>query len=73
MAEIPFDYRLRYHAALHQLEDKKMLSVVGAPETVLAVSEKIWKNGKSFQLEKEVGCMWTQTALDTSSTPRRCT
>lgn len=53
LAEIPFDYRLRYHAAVHQLEDKKMLSVVGAPESVLEISKKIWRNGKSYIMEAE--------------------
>jgi Ca2+-transporting ATPase len=53
LAEIPFDYRLRYHAAIHQVEDKKMLSVVGAPETVLGLCKKVWRGGKSFLLESE--------------------
>lgn len=53
LAEIPFDYRLRYHATVNQLEDKKMLSVVGAPESVLGISKKIWRNGKSYIMEAE--------------------
>ncbi len=51
LSEIPFDYRLRYHATINQVEDKKMLSVVGAPETVLGLCKKVWRNGKSFLLE----------------------
>lgn len=53
VAEIPFDYKLKYHATIHQDKNKKIMSVVGAPETILNLSEKIWKNGKSHELSKE--------------------
>lgn len=49
--EIPFSYELRYHSVLNQDRKKKFLSVVGAPETVLKLSSKIWLNGKSEILD----------------------
>ena len=42
LAEIPFDYKTKYHAALHRLDDHKLLAVIGAPEAVLGLSDKIW-------------------------------
>ena len=43
--EEPFDYKNKYHATIHQAENTKFLSVVGAPEKVLSLchlsSEKL--------------------------------
>ena len=41
LSEMPFDYRLKYHATLHAEGEKNILSVVGAPESVLALSTHI--------------------------------
>ncbi|MBI2098680.1 MAG: HAD-IC family P-type ATPase [Candidatus Wildermuthbacteria bacterium] len=35
LAELPFDPKLKYHAALHQAGEKKILAMAGAPELVL--------------------------------------
>ena len=68
IAEIPFDYRLKYHALIHGRNDKKILTVVGAPEVVLGLSEKIWRDGKNHQLgnkEKErLEAIFTQMSQD---------
>jgi Ca2+-transporting ATPase len=53
VGEIPFDYKLKYHATVHRLAGQKFLAVVGAPETVLGLSEKIWRNGKSHGLSNQ--------------------
>jgi Ca2+-transporting ATPase len=54
VAEIPFDYRLKYHATLHKTSGRNFLTVVGAPEVILGFSQKIWRDGKNFYLsEKE--------------------
>lgn len=59
--EIPFDYRLKYHATVHLIDNKKILSVAGAPEEVLNLSTKIWRDGKSQHLsDKE------RTKIDTT-------
>ncbi|KKU15776.1 MAG: Cation-transporting P-type ATPase [Candidatus Jorgensenbacteria bacterium GW2011_GWA2_45_9] len=52
IAEIPFDYRLKYHALVHGVGDKKILTVVGAPEVILNLSTKVWRDGKNHQLGK---------------------
>jgi P-type Ca2+ transporter type 2C len=44
--EIPFDYSLKYHAVLNKIDGKYSLSVVGAPEVILNLSETVWNNGK---------------------------
>lgn len=51
--EIPFNYEYRYHSVLNQDGKKKLLSVVGSPETILKLSSKIWLNGKSKTLDSE--------------------
>lgn len=51
--EISFDPKLRYHATIHQLESEKLLTIVGAPEVILDLSEKIWHRGKSYTLSNE--------------------
>jgi Ca2+-transporting ATPase len=54
VAEIPFDYKLKYHATLHKADDRKFLTVVGAPEIILGLSQKIRRDGKNYHLpEKE--------------------
>ena len=54
LAEIPFDYKTKYHATLHKHEDKNIVTIVGAPEVILALSAYIW-NGKEHDevLSKE--------------------
>ncbi|MBI1974324.1 MAG: HAD-IC family P-type ATPase [Candidatus Zambryskibacteria bacterium] len=50
IGEIPFDYRLKYHAVLHKVGGKNFLTVVGAPEVILELSETIWLYGKQKEL-----------------------
>lgn len=50
VGEIPFDYRLKYHAMLHNVANKNFLTVVGAPEVVLELSETVWSDGKYKKL-----------------------
>ena len=46
VGEIPFDYKLKYHATVHRTTDgQKILTVVGAPEVILGLS-KISKEDK---------------------------
>ncbi len=45
IGEIPFDYKLKYHATIHNDSNKKFLTVVGAPEVILSLS-KISKEEK---------------------------
>jgi Ca2+-transporting ATPase len=51
--EIPFDYKLKYHATLHNIAGKYHLSIIGAPEIIIGLSKKIWKNGKALILSDD--------------------
>jgi len=53
IAELPFDYRLKYRANLHSLAGKQMLSVVGAPEVILERASKIWHGGEDLPLSHD--------------------
>lgn len=53
IAEIPFDYKLKYHATVHKDGNKNFLAVVGAPEIILSLSHKIWDSGKTIYLSRE--------------------
>ncbi|MFA5184757.1 MAG: HAD-IC family P-type ATPase [Patescibacteria group bacterium] len=50
LAEIPFDYRLKYHAVVYGAGAGRVLSLVGAPEIILALSSKIWRDGQRKSL-----------------------
>ncbi len=39
LGEMPFDYRLKYHAMLHSVDGKNFLTAVGAPEVILELSD----------------------------------
>ena len=51
VSEIPFDYRLKYHAAIFGTTERDNLLVVsGAPEAVLALSTHLRHDGKNHPL-----------------------
>lgn len=50
ISEIPFDYKLKYHVTVHQVDEEKMLSMVGAPEEVLNLCQKILIKDKEHHL-----------------------
>jgi len=45
--EKPFDYKLKCHSILYKEKDKNLLMMVGAPEEILDISEKIWSNSRT--------------------------
>jgi Ca2+-transporting ATPase len=51
ITEIPFDYRLKYHAVVHGNDTKKILTVVGAPEVILNLSTTMWRDGQNKKLD----------------------
>jgi Ca2+-transporting ATPase len=53
VGEIPFDYRLKYHAMLHAVDSKNFLTTVGAPEVILELSKTVWSDGKRKELTDE--------------------
>src|SRR3989344_4581215 len=52
ISEIPFDYKLKYHATVHQTEGGHLLTVAGAPETILALCIDVRRDGKNHPLSK---------------------
>ena len=52
VSEIPFDYKLKYHATVHQTGERRFLTVAGAPEVVLALCTDIRRYGKNHPLSK---------------------
>jgi Ca2+-transporting ATPase len=53
LAEMPFDYHLKYRATVHAEEGRRALAMIGAPEEVLERSGHIWKGGKSVLMTPE--------------------
>ncbi|MCR4325749.1 MAG: cation-transporting P-type ATPase [Patescibacteria group bacterium] len=53
VAELPFDYVLRYHAVMHGTDAHRTLYVAGAPEGILERSTHIMREGKRHELHKE--------------------
>lgn len=53
VAEIPFDHLAKYHITVHKQKNHFILSVVGAPEEIITLSHKIWRDGKEQLLNKE--------------------
>src|SRR3989338_659460 len=50
IAEIPFDYSLKFHATVAKRLGKNIMSVSGAPEIILGLSDKIYRNGRHAQM-----------------------
>ncbi|MDO8537108.1 MAG: HAD-IC family P-type ATPase, partial [bacterium] len=53
IAEIPFDYKLKYHATSYKVDGKNLLVVEGAPEVVLALCTRMRHDGKNHPLRKK--------------------
>lgn len=54
LSELPFDYKTKYHAVTHKVENKALLTVLGAPEEIISISSKIWHDGKNITLSEEI-------------------
>lgn len=44
--DMPFDYRNKYHAAVHIFEEAPLLTIAGAPEVILSLSSGVFAEGK---------------------------
>lgn len=47
--ELPFDYLTRFHLNIYSFNKKNFMSVVGAPEKVVDLCDKIWKNHRALK------------------------
>ncbi|MDP2909698.1 MAG: HAD-IC family P-type ATPase [bacterium] len=52
-AEVPFDYKTKYHATAHSVYGQAILTVVGAPEVVLRLSSQKWSKDSPRELSKK--------------------
>ncbi len=50
LAEIPFSYQTKYHATLHEAEGGRVITVIGAPETVIKLSSLAWGERKNSEI-----------------------
>jgi len=48
-----FNYQKKYRSSLHNINGKKELIVMGAPEEVLNLCTKMYKDGKNIEIKKE--------------------
>ncbi len=53
VAEMPFDYVLKYHAVLNKVGDVNTLSLSGAPEVILDLCTTVFKDGVAKKLQAE--------------------
>lgn len=51
--EAGFDYQRNYHATIRAVDGKNFLTVAGAPEKVLGLCKKAWRNDKTEILTEE--------------------
>ena len=51
VSEIPFDYRLKYHASVYTDAKHDVLIVSGAPEAILALSTEVRRGGRNHPLK----------------------
>jgi len=67
VALIPFDYRLKYRAAVHKRHGKDYLSLMGAPEAVLELCTHVSEGGEQRELTKARFAELVQTFEELSS------
>ena len=66
VAEIPFDYKLKVHATIHQEEGHNLLSVIGAPEAVIGRSTMVYENGVKVPLSEKSKALLQEGLLELS-------
>jgi len=53
VSEIPFDYKLKYHSTVHKDGGKHIMTLIGAPEVVLNLCDKVWHDGINRHMGKK--------------------
>ena len=51
--DLPFDYITKYHVSIHKFRDSNFLSLIGAPEKVLDLCSRVWRNSRSEKLSAQ--------------------
>ncbi len=53
LAKLPFDYKLKFQAAIHKVDGNNFLALAGAPEEIIKLSTTIYKNDKICELDED--------------------
>jgi len=53
LSEVPFDYKIKYHATTHKIGDATITSVIGAPEAVIALCASVRNDGITNELDEK--------------------
>ncbi len=53
ISEMPFDYHLKYRASLHNDKNEKILAVIGAPEVLIELSDRIYENNEAKKFDEK--------------------
>ncbi|HQT82737.1 MAG TPA: HAD-IC family P-type ATPase [Candidatus Paceibacterota bacterium] len=64
--EVPFDYRLKYHATTHAVDGTALVSVIGAPEAVIALCTRVRTGGTTRALSAAERTYVTEISDDMS-------
>lgn len=52
LADMPFDYHVRYRASMNHVDEKNLIAVLGAPEVVLEKSTHVMQDTKALAMGK---------------------
>ncbi len=53
IGDLPFNYENKYHAGLFKQNNENVISVIGAPEKVLSLSDHVYFDGKFKQMSEQ--------------------
>lgn len=53
IADLPFTYETRYHASLHKIGQENIVSIIGAPETILSLASHIYRNSGEVKITEQ--------------------
>ncbi|MFH1178108.1 MAG: HAD-IC family P-type ATPase [bacterium] len=53
LSEVPFDYKIKYHATTHKIGDATITSVIGAPEAIIALCTSVRNDGITSELDEK--------------------
>ncbi len=53
LSEIPFDYKNKFHAVTHEVNNQGFLTVTGAPEVILKLCAEFWRHDKNIVLSNK--------------------
>ncbi|HDQ16507.1 MAG TPA: HAD family hydrolase [Candidatus Vogelbacteria bacterium] len=67
ISEIPFDSKIKYKATVHKIDDKNFMSVIGAPEILLARAKYFKKENETIELTEQNRSHFSRVIADMSA------